>query len=449
LNVIFQKLVGRFSLACGIALAMGLVVSSASAQSVTGTVTNKTNNKPAAGDDVVLLKLAQGMQELARAKSDSKGHFTLKIPTDEAGSMHLVRVNHDGANYFAPLPPATTTVDVDVYTAAKELDNVLISEDVLQIQTTPDGNSLRVTEHFLLRNDSQPQMTLFSEHPFELYLPAGATVDGSSAKAPGGMGVEQPLVPMGDPNHYTIVFPIRPGETEFNVWYKIPYKDSFTFQPRPTMPVEALGIMMPQSMTFKAGAGVDFKSVSEQVGGKAQAYLAQGVKPSQPLSFTVSGKGELPRDTVAQSGSNGSTGPQVGATGAAGADDNPNANTRPGGGLGTPLDKDAERDPWTKYRWYIIFGFGLLLAGGAGVMLGFPTKSNSAPASHAAQSGMASAPLQVLRDEMFAVETDRLEGRLTEAEYAELKAAYDVVLRRALARGASRAHVDAEETATL
>jgi hypothetical protein len=33
------------------------------ADSITGTVTNKTTNKPAVGDDVVLIRLQQGMQE--------------------------------------------------------------------------------------------------------------------------------------------------------------------------------------------------------------------------------------------------------------------------------------------------------------------------------------------------------------------------------------------------
>ena len=441
MNSNFEKLVCKFFVACG--LAATLLVGSAAAQSVTGTVTNKTNGKPAVGDEVVLLKLAQGMQELSTAKSDSKGHFALSVPADEASSMHLVRVTHDGATYYAPLTPGAKSVDVDVYTAAKELENVTISEDVMQIQTSADGASLSVTEHFLVRNDSQPQRTLFSEHPFELYLPPGATVDGAAAKSPGGMAVEQPLKPMGDANHFTIVFPIRPGDTEFNVWYKIPYKDSFTFQPRPTLPVEALGIMMPQSMTFKAGSGVEFKSVTEQVGGKAQAYLAQGVKPSQPVGFTVSGKGQLPRDTVAQGNGNA---PAAGGAASAGAtgtvSDDPNANTRPGGGLGTPLDKDAERDPWTKYRWWIIFGFGLLLAGGAGMMLGFPNKSATGTAFHPAQTLPSGTPLQVLRDELFAVETDRLEGHITEGEYAELKSAYDIVIRRTLARNPTRAKVD-------
>jgi hypothetical protein len=42
--------------------------------------------------------------------------------------------------------------------------------------------------------------------------------------------------------------------------------------------------------------------------------------------------------------------------------------------------------------------------------------------------------LQTLKDELFELETDRLAGRLTDAEYAEHKAAFDVVLRRALGR---------------
>ncbi len=401
------------------------VVSVASAQTITGVVTNKTTNKPSGGDDVVLLKLAQGMEELARTKSDARGHFAVKIPTNEAASPHLIRVTHDRANYFAAVPPGTTTADVEVYTGASELDGISVSEDVMQISTLPDGKTLRVVEHYLVQNTSQPAKTLFSDHPFELYLPPGSTVDGSSAKAPGGMGVEQPLVPMGDPNHYTIIFPIRPGETEFNIWFRMPYKDSYTFEPRLTMPTDAMGIMMPRSMNFKPSNGAPYTAVpSEQIGGKAQAYIARGVKPSQPLGFTVSGLGELPRDTAAQS-----SGSQAGT--ASGVEANPSTDTRPGGGLGTPLDKDAERDPWTKYRWWIIGGLGLAMAAAAGLMMRTP---GAKPQYSAGPAQAASNPLQVLRDELFAVETDRLEGRIDKTEYAELKAAYDLVLRRALAR---------------
>ena len=405
----------------------------ASAQTVTGTVTNRTNEKAASGDDVVMLKLAQGMQELARTKTDSRGHFVLKVPADDASSLHLVRVTHDRANYFKPAPAGNQKLEIDVYTAAAEVDGITVSEDVMQIQTTPGaGESLRVVEHFLVKNDSQPARTLFSDRPFEIYLPAGATVDGSSAKAPGGMGVEQPLVPLGDPNHYAIIFPIRPGETEFNVWYKLPYKDSYTFQPRPVLPTEALGIMMPKAMNFKGGATSPYKSVSEQVGGKAQAYLARDVKPSQPLDFTVSGKGELPRDSVGQGGSQGVPGAQAGGAGAPGAataQGDPNTDTRPGGGLGTPLDKDGEHDPWSKYKGWILGGFALVLAAAAGIMLRRPSASTVA----APMQGPGG-PLQALQAEMFALETDRMIGKLSEDRYQELKVAFDTVLRRTLER---------------
>jgi hypothetical protein len=40
-----------------------------------------------------------------------------------------------------------------------------------------------------------------------------------------------------------------------------------------------------------------------------------------------------------------------------------------------------------------------------------------------------------MKEELFALETDRLQGRLSENEYVEQKAALEVVLRRALSRG--------------
>ncbi len=123
-------------------------------------------------------------------------------------------------------------------------------------------------------------------------------------------------------------------------------------------------------------------------------------------------------------------------------DADPSKDTRPGGGLGVPVDKDAERDPWTKYRWWIVGGLGLALAAAAGFVMKAPgAKPVGTSPVAGGRIGVGSVPsagggsaLEVLRDEMFAVETDRLEGRLTEHEYGQLKTAFDVVLRRALAR---------------
>ena len=86
----------------------------AHAATVSGTVTNKTTNKPSSGDAVVLVKLAATMEEEARTKSDAGGHFTLDLK--DASATHLIRVTHQGVNYFRPAPPGTTSVEAEVPT---------------------------------------------------------------------------------------------------------------------------------------------------------------------------------------------------------------------------------------------------------------------------------------------------------------------------------------------
>ena len=421
------------TLLCGACLAQA-------GQPISGVVTNKTTNKPAAGDDVVLLKLAQGMEELSRTKTDARGKFTIDVP--EAG-LHLLRVTHDKANYFRPVQPGTQSVEIEVYSAAPQVDGVTLAQDVMTVQTDPAGSTLRVVEHFLVRNESSPAKTLFNEHPFEFYLADGAKVEGSTAQAPGGMGVATPLVPTGEPNRYTMIFPIRPGETEFNVWYQIPYSGKLTLAPRPVLPIGEFGIEIPATMQFEQGQSTPYQAVTEELPGHAKAYVAGNVQPSQPMQFTLTGKGELPKKSpVDPSGA-----PTGAGTTAGNQSNDPNADTRPGGGLGVPLDKDAERAPLTKYKWWILGGLGLVMAVAAGFLLrepsspavvaGTPAVPSGTPATPSSPSSPSSPsihPLQALRDELFSLETDRLEGRLSDAQYAELKGAYDMVLRRALER---------------
>ena len=63
----------------------------AAAQNITGTVTNGTTGKPAAGDQVELLSLSQGMQEIGNAKTDAQGQFSFPAPKDHAGAAHGAR----------------------------------------------------------------------------------------------------------------------------------------------------------------------------------------------------------------------------------------------------------------------------------------------------------------------------------------------------------------------
>ena len=406
---------------------MAAFSSFAVADSITGTVTNKTTNKPAAGDDVVLIRLQQGMQEATRTKTDAKGRFTLDVPANESQAIHLVRVTHDKANYFRPAPPGTQSVEVDVYNAAAKVKGVSSEADVMRLQTDESGKALHVVENFFVKNESSPPLTQFSDRPFEFYLPEGAVVEGSAALSPGGMPVQASPVPLGEPGHYAFIFPIRPGETRFQITYKLPYSGSLKFSPRVMMPTDTIAVMMPKSMTFMAGASAPYTPVTEET--TAQTYVARSVEPSQALDFTVSGTGQMPRDTgaAATAGEGGAAADASGAPAGTAASD-----TRPGGGLGTPLDPEGTNDPWAKYKWWILGALGLVLAVGAGVML----KNGPAPvAAVGAGVGATGSLLAAMKEELFALETDKLQGKLTESEYVEQKAALEVVLRRALARG--------------
>jgi hypothetical protein len=202
------------------------------------------------------------------------------------------------------------------------------------------------------------------------------------------------------------------------------------------MPTDTVAIMMPKSMTFKPGPSAPYSPVTEET--TAQTYVARNAQPSQALDFTVSGTGQMPRDTgaAARAGEGGA----ADASGQAGAAGSAASDTRPGGGLGVPLDPEGTNDPWAKYKWWILGGLGLAMAVGAGIML------KGGPAQAAAASGagtFATGPvvtgsgslLAAMKEELFALETDRLQGRLSESEYVEQKAALEVVLRRALLRG--------------
>src|SRR5437879_13863438 len=142
----------------------------------------------------------------------------------------------------------------------------------MRIQTDESGKALRVVENFFVRNESNPPLTQFSDRPFEFYLPEGAVVEGSAALAPGGMPVQASPVPLGDANHYAFIFPIRPGETRFQLSYRLPYGGSLKFAPRVVMPTDTSAVMMPKSMTFKTGPGASYPRVRE--GAEAQTAVA-------------------------------------------------------------------------------------------------------------------------------------------------------------------------------
>jgi hypothetical protein len=406
-----------------------LATVSATAETLKGTVTNGTTGKPAAGDDVVLINLGQGMDEAGRTKTDAQGKFSFNVP--DAGAPHLIRVIHQGATYHTMAPPGTTAVSPEVYDVAKKVDGVSVVADLMYLQA--GQGQLGVNRLFAVDNNSKPPRTQLSDRDFQFYLPVDAEIDQAQAQTAGGQWVNATPVPQTEKGRYAFIFPLRPGTTQFQISYHLPYNGSAKVDPKPLYPMEHLVVILPQSIQFSAAQPQFYQDKQPPDQPKAIAKVAANIQPGQALSFSISGTGMLQdQNAGAESGGGGvSSGTEA-------------ADSRPGGGLGPPIDAP---DPLEKYRWYILGGFAAILAAGAFYIakrpqtaavpdivsadVDLPKASRAPEVAVPKRSGLL---LEALKEELFELEVEHKQGRISQQEYAKAKAALDQTLDRALKR---------------
>src|SRR5581483_3624233 len=320
-----------------------LLAATAAAQTLTGTVKNATTGKPGAGDEVVLLSLGNGMEEAGRTKADSKGNFSFKL--DKQGP-HLVRVIHQDVTYHRMAPPGTTSVEVEVYDAAKKVEGIEVVADIMRFQA--QQGQMQIERTFAVQNNSKPPRTQMNEHNLEFYIPEGATITEGQAMTAGGQPVKSDPVPEGQSakSKYSFLFPLRPGETRFNVIYTLPYTGSVNIDPKSVYPLQHFVAIAPKTISFEPAAGANYSPTNFPGQPDANVEVASNAQVGQPLAFKLTGEGVL-----AAPGEDGGQGAQ--AQGA----------SRPGGGLGPPIDAPP---PLRRYQWWILGGFAAaLLAGGA------------------------------------------------------------------------------------
>jgi hypothetical protein len=437
-----------------VALAFLLLTSFSAAQTLTGTVKNATTGKPAAGDEIVLLKLGQGMEEAGRTKADAKGQFSFKL--DDAQSPHLVRAIHQDVTYHRMAPPGTTSVELDVYDVGEKIDGIAVIADIMRVQATQ--GQMAVTREFGVQNTSKPPRTQMNERNLEFYIPDGAHIidDSANATTENGNPLKSAPVPEGEKNRYSFIFPLRPGLTRFEVTYELPYSGSANIDPKSLYPLEHFVVMTPKAMQFAAASSASFKLINYPNEPDANVQVASNTTPGQNLAFKVSGEATL--ETGQESGAQGqgdgdeSSPPSSGSA---------QSNNRPGGGLGPPIDAP---DPLQQYRWWILGGFAAVLVLG-GVYVASRQQSaaralarqrTSAPAAmqeeddyEPAEVAAASASraharptsmlMEGVKEELFQLEIERKQGQISEQEYAKARAALDQTLERALKREAQKA----------
>jgi hypothetical protein len=296
---------------------------------------------------------------------------------------------------------------------------------------------------FVVDNTSSPAKTQMNDHNFEFFLPPGAKLEQVQARAPNGQPIAAEATPQADKNRYAINFPLRPGETQFQLEFTLPYTGEIKIDPKPLYPAEHFVVVLPKSMQFKAANPPSFESVQDPNQGDSNVEVAKETKPGQPLSFTLKGTGiitEAPGETAANAAQQQDQ-QQPQAQG---------RDNRPGGGLGPPIEAP---DALQQYRWPILAGFAILLAVGAWVVtkrqpapsIGVaaaktPATADPSAASRSTTPAPASTPaaksllLEALKEELFQLEVEKKQGKITPEEYEKAKAALDQTLDRALKR---------------
>ncbi|MGB7267673.1 MAG: hypothetical protein WBC92_19305, partial [Terracidiphilus sp.] len=310
---------------------------------------------------------------------------------------------------------------------------------------------LRVVERYEVHNASTPPTTQWSKRSFEVVLPDDAVMGDVSAQRPGvgNLPTSVKLDPTGTKGHYSFNFPIQPDDggkgTLFQVQYQVPYSSgNYTFHSVVTLPAQTEWVVLPKSMSFTGGASSGFEQSPQDP--TVQTFMTRAATPGKTIEFSVAGTGSFPREDQGAQADNSGAGAAAGMPG-----------SQPGGGIGAPIDTP---DPLSKYKWWILGGLALLLATAAGFLLrkpvtagagapidmtavGIPpaystpirsTQLNTAPFGPASHN---SALLNALKEELFALESDKIAGTLAPNEYAEQKSALETVLKRALKKASS------------
>jgi hypothetical protein len=262
------------------------------ADAIAGKVRNRTTNKPAAGDEVILLRLENGMEQESSTRTDAEGSFVL--PMGAVNAKYVIRVWHKGVNYDQSLN-AQRPLQIAVFNSVPHIRDLQGKIGIVQVES--DGASLKVTEMYAIDNQSVPQVTQSRADNFKIALSPHATLDSIAARKDGGVWVN--LTPIPIPGHqagYAVDFPIRPGGTQFKFIYHLPYAGPAMIRVRLAYPVRSFAVMHPQSLTFKSSIPAAFTSPGMTQGLQVEQAVARPLVREIP-SFEISGMGFLPPAT--------------------------------------------------------------------------------------------------------------------------------------------------------
>ncbi|MBV9612295.1 MAG: carboxypeptidase regulatory-like domain-containing protein [Acidobacteriaceae bacterium] len=260
--------------------------------SIDGVVVNRTSGKPQPNVSIALIKPGQqGMRTIGNTVSDAAGHFSFE-KDEPGGGPQLLQANYRGVNYNKLMTPNVPTADVelDVYEATGSPASARIAQRMLVLE--PGSARIDVSETVLVENPTNTTYNNSELGGVRFYLPPAANGQVRvNAQGPQGMPLPRPAEKTDESNVFKVDFPIKPGETEFEIAYTLPVAAPFTYHGRLVsikgMPAGPLRLVAPPGVTL---SGNDIQMLGTEPKTQATIY---NLKAAENFAVDISGSGSL------------------------------------------------------------------------------------------------------------------------------------------------------------
>ncbi len=364
---------------------------------------------------------------------------------------HLVRVIHQEVTYHRMAPPGSTSVEVRRLRRRKKVEDIEVVADIMRFQA--GQGQLQVERTFAVQNNSKPPRTQMNEHNLRVLRARRSDHQEGQAMTAGGQPREiRARSRRRERQESSTRFfsrCVRAKRDSASV-YTVPYTGQHQHRSQERLSSGTFRRDRAQGDGVCSGARRTYKSLRYPGQPDANVEVASNAKLGQAMAFKLSGEGALAQP----------------------ADDNGQSSGRLRRRARTVPAADSVRrstlpTPLQKYRWYILGGFAAaLVIGGVFVAsrqqaanraartAGLSTMEESedfeVPPSagrRPARASAADAPaansrgsvlLSALKDELFDLEVEHKQGRISQEEYEKTKAALDQTLERALKREAQK-----------
>ena len=282
---------------------LGLLLAIAPAfAAVDGVVVNGTTGQPQANTVVMLIQPTQaGMQNLGTTKTDAQGKFS--FDNNDAQGPRLIQAIFDGVQYNKMVPPGmpSTGVQIPVFASTTKAGTARETQHFIVLQ--PGDKEMTVSEGLLYVGDSA--LTYYDpvNGSVRFYVPPQVDSPISVTVNPaGGMPIQRPALKTNLPNIYKIDYPVRPGETRFDLNYTVPTASPMIFSDQLLHADAASNLVVPNGVTVKSD---ELDLVGQEPKTQASIYRIK----SASFKVEVDGTGALQPQSEGSGDDNGQ--PQV------------------------------------------------------------------------------------------------------------------------------------------